>query len=93
MKIEIEDNGQSGEISAKIDSKKAGFIKFSWVGKDKMNIEHTEVDSEFEGKGIGKKLVLAAVEFARENSLKILSDCPYAKSVLEKDENLKDVLA
>lgn len=92
MEIERKDDGNSGEFIAKKDSKKAGFMSFTWSGKDKFIIDHTEVDPEFEGQGIGKQLVHAAVDYARKNNLKIIPKCSYAKSVLEKDEKLHDVL-
>ena len=46
-----------------------------------------------EGKGFGKKMVTKAVEYARENHIKIIPLCPFAKSVFDKTPNFKDVLA
>jgi predicted GNAT family acetyltransferase len=37
-----------------------------------MNIYHTEVSEQLQGKHMGEKLVEAGVNFARENHLKIL---------------------
>lgn len=56
-----------------------------------MVIEHTNVDKSLAGQGIGKKLVAAGVEFAREHHLKIIPECPYAKSVFEKTPEYADV--
>ena len=58
-----------------------------------MIIDHTEVSDELRGQKIGKKLVENAVDYARKNDLKITPHCPYAKSVIERDESLRDVLA
>lgn len=44
-----------------------------------------------QGQGVGKQLVKAAVEYARENDLKILATCPFAKGVLEKTTEYHDV--
>lgn len=63
------------------------------AGPGKIIIDHTEVHSSQEGKGIGKKLLAATIEFARKNILKVLPLCPYAKHVMEKSpEEYKDVL-
>lgn len=70
----------------------AGELVYKWSGTKKFIIEHTEVAENFEGKGIGKKLVLEAVEYARKNLLKILPLCTYAKSVFDKTPELKDVV-
>lgn len=93
MEIKRTDDGKKGEFTAFVDGNKAGLIAYVWAGEEKFIIEHTEVGADFGGQGVGKKLVLAAVEFARENQLKIIPLCPYAKSVFDKNDDLKDVLA
>ena len=45
-------------------------------------IKHTEVDPSLGGQGIGKQLVDAAADYARENGFKILPVCPFAKNIL-----------
>ncbi len=62
------------------------------VDGNRFIIDHTEVDEEFNGEGIGKAMVMEAVIYARENKLKILPLCPFAKSVFKKDPDIADVL-
>jgi uncharacterized protein len=50
------------------------------------------VSDKIAGKGVGKQLVDAAVEFARANGHKIKPFCPYAKKVLERTKEYTDVL-
>ncbi|WP_256083401.1 N-acetyltransferase, partial [Staphylococcus aureus] len=45
----------------------------------------------FGGQGVGKKLVKAVVEHARENHLKIIASCSFAKHMLEKEDSYQDV--
>jgi predicted GNAT family acetyltransferase len=52
---------------------------------------HTEVDKILAGKGIGRKLVEAVVNYARENSISIRATCPYAKKVLDNSPEFADV--
>lgn len=66
---------------------------YSMPTPDKMIIEHTEVDDSLGGKGVGKQLVYAAVEYARANNIKIIPHCTFAKSVLDKVKEWQDVLA
>lgn len=70
----------------------AGELVYSWAGKDKFIIEHTEVDDLYSGKGIGKQLVMKAVEFARNKKVKIIPLCPYAKSLFNRIPEIGDVL-
>ncbi|MBI5975739.1 GNAT family N-acetyltransferase [Staphylococcus canis] len=54
-------------------------------------IDHTEVGPALQGQGVGKQLVKAAVDYARENNITIHATCPFAKSVLEKTSEYHDV--
>lgn len=93
MQIERTDDGKKGEFTLYEGKEKAGFVTFVWVGTDKFIIDHTEVLPEFGGRGFGMKLVMAAVEYAREHQLKIIPLCPYAKSIFDRTQEIKDVLA
>lgn len=92
LKIEKEDNGKKGRYVLKEDAKEVGEMTFTWAGSDKFIIDHTAVDPSSGGKGYGKKLVEAAVEYARENKLKIIPLCPFAKKVFQREEAFQDVL-
>lgn len=93
MEIKKIDDGKNGAFIAMENETKAGKVTFVWAGEDKIILDHTEVESEFSGQGVGKKMVMAAVEFAREKNLKIIPLCPYAKSVFDKDPEIADVRA
>lgn len=57
-----------------------------------MNIYHTEVSDESHGKHMGEQLIEAGVNFARENKLKVLPSCTFARSVFEKVKAYQDLL-
>ncbi|TYP71596.1 putative GNAT family acetyltransferase [Aquimarina intermedia] len=78
-KIGREDNGKKGRFIIYENDKFAGEMTYTWAGKSKFIINHTGVEEQFSGKGFGKKLVMKSVEFARNNDLKILPLCPFAK--------------
>ncbi|MBZ0247023.1 MAG: N-acetyltransferase, partial [Cyclobacteriaceae bacterium] len=67
-------------------------MTYSKAGDTLIIIDHTEVGEALKGKGVGLQLVKAAVEFARNKKIKILPLCPFAKSVFDKKEELRDVL-
>ncbi len=60
--------------------------------KDRMIIEHTEVDKSLRGQDIGFQLVERGVEYARETNLKIVPLCKFAKKVIERHKEFQDVL-
>lgn len=67
-------------------------LTYSRAGDTSIIIDHTGVPDAMRGKSFGKILVEHAVSFARENDLKVIPLCPFAKSVIERDELLQDVL-
>lgn len=92
MEIQQINDTRKGYFEATEDGKEAGKMTYTWAGDSKFIIDHTEVSPEFNGKGVGKKLVLAAVDYARANNVKIIPLCPFAKSVFDKVEEIRDVL-
>ncbi|MCX2474248.1 GNAT family N-acetyltransferase [Pedobacter sp. MC2016-05] len=92
MEINQVNNEKNGYFEAIENNVQAGKMSYVWAGETKIIIDHTEVNPEFSGKGIGKQLLMAVVENARENKIKILPLCPFAKGVFDKDETIRDVL-
>jgi uncharacterized protein len=92
MEIIQDNNSKNGIFKATENDILAGEMTYVWAGENKFIIDHTEVNPAFEGKGIGKKLVMAAVDYARANGLKILPLCPFAKSVFERTTEIQDVM-
>lgn len=92
MEIQQFNRETKGFFKATEDDVEAGRMTYSWAGSDRFIIDHTEVNPSFAGKSVGKKMVLAAVAFAREKGVKIVPLCPFAKSVFDKLEELRDVL-
>jgi predicted GNAT family acetyltransferase len=92
MEIEQRNFPTRGSFIAKENEVEAGKLTYSWSGADTFILLHTEVAPAFGGQGIGKQLVMAAVDHARTNGLKIIVKCPFAKRVFERGPELQDVL-
>jgi predicted GNAT family acetyltransferase len=92
--IEIKqiDQGQKGYFTALDDGKEAGRMSYSFAGSSKIIIDHTEVNAAYRGQNIGKRILSEIVAYARLNNIKIIPLCPFAKSVFEKTESIRDVL-
>jgi predicted GNAT family acetyltransferase len=68
-------------------------MTYTMAGEQRAIIDHTTVDDALRGTGAGKKLVEAAVLWARAERKKILPLCPFAKSVFDKTPAYADVLS
>jgi hypothetical protein len=45
---------------------------------------HTEVDEQFQGRGVGDQLIRYALEDARARGLAVLPFCPFVKAFIER---------
>lgn len=94
--VHITQEQKSGERKGRFvlteDGIYAGELTYTWAGDSKFIIDHTGVESAFEGKGYARQLVLKAVEFARQEGIKIIPLCPYAKAFFDKTSEVHDVL-
>jgi len=55
-------------------------------------IDHTEVSESLRGQSAGRRLVEAAVGWARESRVKLIPLCPFAKAVFDREPSFHDVL-
>ena len=55
-------------------------------------IFHTEVNPNYKGQGIAKRLLDAIVNEARNRKIKIIPECSYAKKVMNRNNDYKDVI-
>ncbi len=92
MNIQHKEGDTKGEFFIEKNGQTQAKITYSKLGNTQIIIDHTEVADELKGQNIGKKLVTHAVQYARENKLRLIPLCPFAKSIIERDESLQDVL-
>ena len=58
----------------------------------KLVLVHTDVPTEFAGRGIGSKLVRAGIEFAREQGLTVVPLCPFATDYIRRHQEYLDLV-
>jgi uncharacterized protein len=92
MNTERIEHGSKGAFIIKVNNERLAEMTYSKAGDKLIIIDHTEVSDALRGKGAGKQLITAAVEYARKNQIKILPLCPFAKSVFDKSPEFNDVL-
>ena len=90
--VQLKINDKNGFFYIDIDGNQEAMMTFVFAGEDKIIINHTEVNPGNDGKGFGKKMLTKAVEYARENGIKIIPLCTFAKSVFDKVPEFSDVL-
>lgn len=91
LDIKREDGETGGRYVVNVDGHEAE-MTYSRAGKGLIIIDHTGVPEALGGQGVGKQLVLRAIEDARSEGLKIIPLCPFAKAQFDKHPEWADVL-
>ena len=60
---------------------------------DPIVLQHTEVPTALEGKGLAAKLTRTALDFARANHLRVVPLCPYVSSFLRRHGEYQDLIS
>ena len=84
---------RASEEGACTEPVQVGEMTYQRPTPQRVIVDHTRVFDGFEGRGIARQLVLAAVDFARSNNRQIVPVCSYARSLLTRTDEYKDILA
>jgi hypothetical protein len=90
--IRHERSGHRGSFAWFQEGKRLAQMTYTVAGS-RVIIDHTEMDEALRGTGVGRKLVHAAVEWARAENARLMPLCPFAQSVFDKTPEYADVLA
>lgn len=91
--IAHEEHGHRGSFFLAEQGKLLARMTYSRLGPAQVIIDHTEVDPSLAGQGVGRRLLDAAVAWARETRTKFLVTCPFASAQFARDPSIRDVLA
>jgi predicted GNAT family acetyltransferase len=86
---EVLDDG-SGRLSINVDDEVAYLAYRREPGR--LIIVHTEVPTSLEGRGLGGRLVGAAVALARADALEVVPWCPFARHWLSVHKEAREGL-
>jgi predicted GNAT family acetyltransferase len=70
-----------------------GMIEYEKQAHDHLDLYHTEVDPELEGKGVAKVLVQRALEYCQANNWKVTPTCTYVAAYINRHPEFKHLVA
>ena len=89
--LEVLDNDADRRYEARLDGELAGWIRYrpedGWIV-----LIHTEVEAAFAGRGIGTRLVVAALDDIRARALYVTPACPYVLAYIQRHPEYKDLV-
>ena len=91
MNIQQQESDGKGTFFIEENDEAIAKMTYYFPSPHVMIIDHTEVNDDLKGKNIGSQLVQHGVEYARSKQLKIDPQCPFVKSVFDKNSDYDDV--
>lgn len=89
--ITFADSADRERYEVRVDGRLAGFVKYD-LRPGSIELVHTEVNDEFEGRGLGSQLISFALEDARERGLAVLPFCPFVNDYVHRHSQYVDLV-
>ncbi len=90
--IAVRDNPGEGRYELFVDGQLAGLATYVLSGQT-MTIPHTEVQSRFEGQGLGARLARFVLDDARQRGLRVVPRCPFIAAYIKRHPEYADLVA
>ncbi|MFD7408529.1 GNAT family N-acetyltransferase [Streptomyces sp. NPDC059866] len=93
MAVEVSNRPEAKRYEARVDGKLevAGVAEYIRTA-ELIAFVHTEVEPEYEGKGVGSALVRTALDEARASGLRVLATCPFFAGWIARHPEYQDLL-
>jgi len=72
-------------------SGKEAHMKYKKAGEGVLDYQHTFVPNELRGGGIAGKIVRTALEYARDNHLRVIPSCSYVAAFIRRHPEFADL--
>jgi uncharacterized protein len=89
--IAITDDTDSQRYVIRVDGKRAGLLQYR-LHPELIELVHTEIYEEFEGRGLGGQLISFALQDARERGLAVLPFCPFVNDYIQRHPQYLDLV-
>ncbi len=91
MRIEIADDIDSRRYVIRMAGKRAGLLQYR-LHPELIELVHTEIYEEFEGRGLGGQLISFALQDARKRGLAVLPFCPFVNDYIQRHRQYADLV-
>ena len=91
MPVTVADTPERGRYEASVDGGLAGFVVYRRQ-PGVITLVHTEVDPDYEGKGVGSALARAALDLARVAGVRVVPVCPFIAGWIDHHPDYADLV-
>ncbi len=90
--LEVINNEADNQFEIALDGKQA-LLRYRKQEGGALEFYHTEVPAEFEGKGVGGKLVKGALEQVKADGKKVVPSCPFVAAYIKRHSEYQTLVA
>ncbi len=87
----VVDNAAAGRFEIVVDGQVGGFAEYQRSGSTVLFI-HTEIETRWEGHGLGSTLAAAALDATREQGSSVLPYCPFIRGYIQRHPDYLDLV-
>lgn len=91
MSTVVHDNALESRFEITVDERLAGYVDYRRDG-DEYALPHTKVLKEFEGQGIGSRLITETLRQIASRGGTVLPYCPFVPKVIRDNPELVDLV-
>jgi predicted GNAT family acetyltransferase len=91
MEPRVVDDSASGRFEILVDGQVAGFAAYQRTSSALL-FTHTEIDSRYEGRGLGSTVARAALDAARNQRSSVLPFCPFIRDYIQRHPEYLDLV-
>lgn len=92
LEIQHQERGSEGAFFIEGRGRRLAELSYTRSDAHTVVLVHTEVSSALQGRGVARRLLDEAIAWARRTGTTFVPSCSYARSVFEKNPELRDVL-
>lgn len=88
----VRDVPEASRFVISVDERRAGYSAYR-RSEGEITFTHTEIEPEFEGKGLGSALIKEALAQARADGEAVVPRCSFVRAYIEKHPDQVDLVA
>jgi uncharacterized protein len=91
MPVVVREDEARSRFEVIVDSAPGGLLAYRLTG-DTIDLQHTEVDEAYAGRGLATALATHALDTARERGLAVIPSCPFVAELIRRDPSYADLV-
>ncbi|MGF1617159.1 MAG: GNAT family N-acetyltransferase [Acidimicrobiia bacterium] len=91
LNVEVRDEPENRQFTIEVDGRVVGKAEYRMRGNTYL-FTHTEVDSEFKGRGLANRLARSALDDVRDRGMTLVPLCPFIAAYIRRHPEYDEIV-